>query len=383
MRDFVFEVPTKIIFGGGKVAMIGAELGAFGIKKPLLVYGKGSIERNGVYKQVISSLEKQKITPVEFRGIRPNPVLSHVYRGIELARREEVDGILAVGGGSVIDSAKAIACGSKANGDVWDFFIHKAQVKDALPIFCVLTVAASASEMNGAAVITNENKAQKFSIRSPLLLPKVSILDPTTLFTLPAEYTANSAIDIITHMLEGYFNNSASYSPLQDGLIHALSKVVIQATEKLLVEPYNYDERANFMWAATLGFNGITNVGMGAIAFPVHMIEHSLSALYDIAHGAGLAIILPAWMRYFLEEKASRFALWGREVFEVQDAAACVEALCSWFSRIGAPVSLEEAGIPVAAIPRIAANAHELARVWSLKDYNQQNIASILRLAAH
>ncbi|MEI7590571.1 MAG: iron-containing alcohol dehydrogenase, partial [Deltaproteobacteria bacterium] len=190
MQNFVFEIPTKIIFGREQINKIGAEIKRHGIKKILLVYGDGSIKENGVYQQVTTSLLNAAIPFIEFSGVRSNPILSHVHKGILVAKNEQVDAILAVGGGSVIDSAKAISAGVKSTGDVWDFFTYKSVINDALPIFCVLTLSASASEMNGAAVITNEDGACKFSIRSPLLVPKVSVLDPTTLFSLPPKYTA-------------------------------------------------------------------------------------------------------------------------------------------------------------------------------------------------
>jgi alcohol dehydrogenase YqhD (iron-dependent ADH family) len=206
MQDFIFENPTKIIFGRGQIKMIGPEVLRFG-RKALLVYGRESIKKYGIYDQVTASLQGAGVSFVEFAGVKSNPVLSHVVKGIELARRENVKVILAVGGGSVIDSAKAIAAGVKAEHDVWDFFTREKTINDALPILTVVTVSASASEMNSAAVITNENGARKFSIRSLLIQPKTSIMDPSVLFTLSPAYSAYSAVDVITHIVEGYFNN--------------------------------------------------------------------------------------------------------------------------------------------------------------------------------
>ncbi|MCF8053912.1 MAG: iron-containing alcohol dehydrogenase [Deltaproteobacteria bacterium] len=382
MKNFVFEVPTKIVFGQSTIGKIGGEIKSSGCRKILFVYGMDSIKDNGVYNKVVASLQEACVDFTDFGSVRSNPLLSRVYQGIEAARNEGVDGILAVGGGSVIDSAKAIAAGVKSDCDVWDFFTYKATVERALPLFCVLTVSASASEMNGAAVITNEDGARKFSVRSPLLVPRVSILDPSTLFTLAPSYTAYSAVDVITHMLEAYFNNSESNSIIQDGFVHTLMKTVISSTNTLLDNPYDYNARANFMWSATLGFNGLTSAGLGPFGFPAHMIEHSLSALYDIAHGAGLAIVLPAWMEYYLVEKENRYQLLGKEVFGVASARNCVDAMKGWFNEIGAPTTLREANIPFEDIPKIAANAYELAKVWGLnKNYTADNIAAILALA--
>jgi alcohol dehydrogenase YqhD (iron-dependent ADH family) len=388
MQNFIFENPTKIIFGQGQIKRIGQEAVRYG-KKVLLVYGQGSIKKNGVYGQVISSLNESKMTIVEFSGVRSNPVLSHALEGIEIAKREGIEVILAVGGGSVIDTAKTIAAGVKADHDVWDFFTYKKTIQAAIPILTVVTISASASEMNAAAVITREEGRQKFSIRSLHIQPKASILDPSVLFTLDRAYSAYSAVDAVTHMLEGYFNNSEiNPSPLQDGLVEGLMKTIIGATEIILSRPEDYDARANMMWAATLAFNGLTTAGMGQVALPVHMIEHSLSAIYDIAHGAGLSIILPGWMMANLQGKVRRFARLARNVFEIgaeseeEAARAGIEEMKKWFSKIGSPVSLSEADIPVNDIERIAENAYALAQVWGLKAYSKEAITEILELCA-
>ncbi len=388
MQSFIFENPTKIIFGQGQIKRIGQETARFG-KKVLLVYGQGSIKNSGVYDQVISSLLEHELLVVEFPGVRSNPVLSHAMQGIEIAKREGVEVVLAVGGGSVIDTAKTIAAGVRVDHDVWDFFIFKKNIQAALPVVTVLTISASASEMNAAAVVTREEGHQKYSIRSLHIQPKVSILDPSVLFTLDRAYSAYSAVDAITHMLEGYFNNSEmNPSPLQDGIVEGLMKTIMGATETILQHPDDYDARANMMWAATLAFNGLTTAGMGQVALPVHMIEHSLSALYDIAHGAGLAIILPGWMKSQLHCKTGRFARLAREVFGIkaekdeEAALAGIERIKEWFSLIGSPVLLKEVQIPGQDIEKIADNAFALAQVWGLRAYSKEAITEILELCA-
>ena len=388
MQNFIFENPTKIIFGQGQIKRIGQETARFG-KKVLLVYGQSSIKKNGIYDQVISSLSEIDLSIIEFPGVRSNPVLSHAVRGIETAKREGIEVILAVGGGSVIDTAKTIAAGVGADHDVWDFFTYRKTIQSALPVLTVVTVSASASEMNAAAVMTREEGRRKYSIRSLHIQPKVSILDPSVLFTLDRAYSAYSAVDAMTHMLEGYFNNTEpNPSPLQDGMVEGLMKTIMEATETILRHPVDYDARANMMWAATLAFNGLTTAGMGQIALPVHMIEHSLSALYDVAHGAGLSIVLPGWMKSQLPGKAGRFAKLGRDVFGVtaendeEAARVCIEKLKSWFSMVGSPVSLGEAKIPAHDIEKIADNAAALAQVWGLKSYTKEVITDILKLCA-
>jgi len=387
MQNFVFENPTRIIFGQGMIARIGGEVKRFG-SKALLVYGQGSIKKHGIYDQVINSLKEAGVEVVEFPGVKPNPVLSHVLKGVDVARAEQVDVVLAVGGGSVIDTAKTIAVGVKADpgDDLWDYFTFKKKILGALPVLTVLTVSASASEMNPGAVITKEEGAQKLSISSPFIQPKTSILDPTVLYTLSPAYTAYSASDIITHMLEGYFNNQEPESPLQDRLVEGLMKTVMESTDRALREPRNYNARANMMWAATLAFNGLITAGLGFVGYPAHMVEHSLSALYDIAHGAGLSITLPAWMLYAANKTPAKFARLGREVFGVKegdDLKAAVEGiglLKKWYRSIGTPVTLKEAGIPEGDTDRIAENAAETAAVWRMKAYPKEVIAEILQL---
>jgi len=384
MQNFVFENPTKIIFGKGSIARIGAEAKRFG-GRVLMVYGMGSVRASGVYEQVLNSLKEAGVDVVELSGVKSNPLLSKAKEGIALARAKQVDAVLAVGGGSVIDTAKTIAAGVKADHDPWEFFVYTKLVREALPVLVVLTMSASASEMNAAAVITNDETLQKFSVRSPLIQPKASILDPEVLYTVSPAYTAYSAVDIVTHMLEGYFTNTESgESPLQDRMVYAFMKTIMEATAKSLADPRDYDARANFMWSGTLAFNGLTTAGMGIVGFPVHMIEHSLSALYDIAHGAGLSIVLPGWMTWSAAKRPARFARLAREFFgtaeadDAKAAAAGIAKLRDWFRSIGSPVSLKEGGIPEGDIEKIADNAVELAKTWKLKDYTKDVIVEVL-----
>ncbi|MDT8271810.1 MAG: iron-containing alcohol dehydrogenase [Desulfomonilia bacterium] len=385
MQNFIFENPTKILFGKDQIRMVGREVAHFG-RKALLVYGQGSIKKNGVYDQIVSSLAEAGIERIEFPGVRANPVLSHVLEGRALALREGIDVVLAAGGGSVIDEAKTIAAAAKTDGDVWDFFVGARVIQAALPVLTVVTLSASASEMNQGAVITNEDGARKYSVRSPHIQPKTSILDPTTLFTLSPAYSAYSAVDAITHMLEGYFNNTEPESILQDRLVEGLMKTIMESTETILKEPADYDARAAMMWTSVLAFNGLTTAGMGMVGLPAHMIEHSLSALYDIAHGAGLSIVLPGWMRYAVQKSPVKFARLGREIFGIRQGDNLkaglkgIRRLKEWFAAIGCPVSLADAAIPDADIGNIAEHASALAKLWRLKDYTEEEIAEVLSL---
>jgi alcohol dehydrogenase YqhD (iron-dependent ADH family) len=378
MKEFVFYNPTRIVFGEGKTSEIGKYVSG---QKCLLLYGSGSIKQNGIYDRVISSLKEQGVSFIEKSGIKPNPVISFVREAIDLARKEQVDCLLAVGGGSVIDTAKAVAAGFYYEGDVWDYFINKARITRALPIYVVLTLAASASEMNCGAVLTNEETKQKFNISAEALFPRTSILDPTNTYTVPRRQVANGSVDAIVHVLEGYFTGTYPHTPIQDGFVETLVKTIIATTRKIMESPTDYDARANFMWAATLALNGLTTAGIGKGGSPNHMIGHSLSALYDLDHGASLSIVLPAWLKYNQQTLARKLTHFGQVIFGQNDAAATIKAIEDYFHEIGAPIRLSEANIDRSEIQKIAENAVGLARKWGLKSYTQDVIARILELA--
>ncbi|MDY0133244.1 MAG: iron-containing alcohol dehydrogenase [Desulforegulaceae bacterium] len=297
IQPFIFHNPTKIVFGKDTTHQIGEEISSFA-KKVMLIYGKESIKKNGIYEKVTKSLNKAGIEFIEKSGVKPNPVISFVRQGADLFKKEKLDAVLAVGGGSVIDTAKAVAAAAKTNSDPWKFYIGEETIKEAFPIAVVLTLSATASEMNPSSVITNEETKQKYSCVSPFLYPKVSILDPVNTFTVPKNQTANGAIDTIIHVLETYLNSEDENIMITDSIIEAIIKTTLESAEKIFKDPRDYNSRANMMWASTLALNGLTALGAGPKKFPMHMIEHSLSAIYDIAHGEGLAIVGPAWMKY-------------------------------------------------------------------------------------
>jgi alcohol dehydrogenase YqhD (iron-dependent ADH family) len=386
MQDFIFYNPTKIIFGKGKTKLVGKVTIQYG-KRALLLYGMGSVKKSGVYDAVADSLKEAGVEFVDCGGIKSNPVLSFVYKAIELFKKEKLEIITAVGGGSVIDTAKAIAAGVCYDGDVWDFFIGKSRVRKAIPIIVVLTLPASASEMNDGSVITKEETKQKYSFGGEPLFPKVSILDPVNTCTIPINYSMYGAVDAIVHLLEGYFNASDPHTPFQDRLVEGLIKTIIESAEIIFNESENYNARADMMWCATLGLNGLAPAGVGSTGFPMHMLEHSLSAIYDIPHGAGLSIILPAWMKYKSKETPSKFAQFAERIFNInsgsiqQKAILGIESLEKWFEMIGVPIRLEYYNIPSIDIPQIAENAFGLAQVWGLKEYSIDVNKEILDLA--
>lgn len=381
MNDFSYYNPTRIEFGRDKENSIGELLSHDGIKRVLLVYGTGSIKKNGLYQRVLASLEKAGVQYVEFGGIVSNPILSAVYDAINLTKSNRIDAVLGVGGGSVIDSCKAIAAGAVVETDVWDFFINKASVEKALPVYTIVTLAAAASEMNGNSVITNEDTKQKYSIASVLLNPKISIVNPELMMSVTKEYLAYSAVDIIAHSIEVYFT-ATDHPHFQSRLVESIIKTVMETTEILMEDPTNYDVRAEFAWASSQALNGLTSSGTGGGNFPNHMVEHALSALFNIAHGAGLAIVIPAWMKWYKDKNITQFERFAKEVFGKETADEGIAELERWFDSIGAPVSLAKGNIPRDAIPAIAQNTYELCKLWGMGDeYAAQSIEDILGYA--
>ncbi|HIP82663.1 MAG TPA: iron-containing alcohol dehydrogenase [Desulfocapsa sulfexigens] len=384
MQNFVFHNPTKILFGKNSVPSIGAETVLFG-KRVLLVYGTGSIKKHGLYDQVVQSLLAADATITEHGGVQSNPLLSHVHQGITLAKENNCEVVCAVGGGSVIDEAKAICAGTPVQHDVWKFFTGKKSIKKTLPLTTVLTLAAAGSEMNSGMVITNDATSQKFGFGNKQLFPKTSILDPGVTCSVPADYTAYGAIDAVSHVLECYFTTTDPYTPVQDRLMEGLVINAMESCNRVLAKPDDYHARADLMWTATLALNGLTSSGLGKVGFPMHMIEHSLSAFYNVPHGAGLSAVIPGWMRFNARLQPERFAQFAERVFNIhagnveEKAKQGIDALTGWFSEIKSPTSITALDIPGTDIPRIAANAMTLAKVWRMREYSEEKVEAILK----
>jgi NADP-dependent alcohol dehydrogenase len=381
MHDFTYYNPTKIEFGKNKEDNIGHYLQEAGIQKVLLTYGMQSIKKNGLYERIISSLEKSNIEYIELPGVVSNPLLSKVREGIALAKAEDVEAILGVGGGSVADNAKAIAAGALYSEDVWDFFTKKAEISKALPVFTVMTLAASASEMNGNSVITNDATQQKYSIGSVHVNPTLSIINPELMMSVTPEYLAYSAVDVIAHSIEVYLTAS-SHPTYNSMFVESIIKSIMHNTEILLRDPSNYEARGEFAWVAIQALNGLAPAGTQGGSFPNHLIEHSLSALYNVAHGAGLAVVIPAWMQWYHTKNPKQFERFAQEIFGVNTALEGIQKLTDWFEKIGAPTTLKDINIPREAIFKIAENASETAKIWGMQDlYTQENITQILQKA--
>jgi alcohol dehydrogenase YqhD (iron-dependent ADH family) len=386
MKNFVFRNPTKIIFGDNAVESIFKDIKSQGYKNILLLYGRGSIFKNGLYDRLIKNFRDNNLVFSEFGGIKPNPVLSKVKEGIEFSREKNIDCILAVGGGSVIDSAKAIAAGYHYDGDVWDFFERKAVVKKALPIFTILTISATGSEMNSGGVITNEKEEKKWAFGSPLLFPVVSAIDPKIQFSLPWSQTANGVIDAIAHVFELYFNG-VSNTDIQDEIAEGIVRTLIKHSLILKKDPKNYESRAQVAWSATLALNGLNGAGRGSGDWSSHMIEHSLSAFYDIAHGEGLGIIFPAWMKYVYKNDVEKFARFSKKVFGFEgsnleeSSLYGIESFQNFIRSLDKPLYLSELKIGDSEIDKIAQNTFKLGEVGKLKRLGLNDIKNILTLA--
>ncbi len=359
MNDFIFQSPTRFVFGRGYAEKSGEEIARLGARKALVVYGGGSVQRTGLLDRVKASLQNAGVGFVELGGVRPNPEVGLVREGIALARTEGADLILAIGGGSVIDCAKAIAFGVPYEGDVWDFFAKKAAIGACLPIACVLTLPAAGSEASGSCVISNDALALKRGVNGDIFRPAIAIMDPELTFTLPQYQTAAGVTDMICHICERFFSGVGDVEPT-DGIACSLIRSIMDAAYTVKDDPEDYDARASIMWAGTLAHNDLCGCGRSpqpearAGGWESHGLEHELSAHKpSITHGAGLAVILPAWMRYVWRERPARFLAFAQGVFSItpmgnsqqareETVVEAIDALQRFFVSIGMPRTLGE-----------------------------------------
>lgn len=388
MNNFSFYSPTHYVFGRGAEEQAGELTKAMGARRVMIVYGMGSAVRSGLIERVKDSLKSAGIKTVEFGGVQPNPIDTKVYEGIGMARAEKIDGLVAVGGGSAIDTAKAIACGVLYNGDFWDFYCGKKTVKEALPLGVVLTIPAAGSEGSGNSVITKVEGLHKLSLRTESALrPKFACLNPEITFTLPPYQTASGIADMMAHIFERYFSQTENVE-VTDRLAEGLLKAIIEEAPKVIANPTDYDARANILWSGTLAHNGLCGTGR-AEDWVSHFMEHEVSAVYGVTHGAGLAVITPAWMTYMSEHCPAKIAQFGRRVFgidTVNDREAALQGigrLRNFFSSIGLPVTFEQLGVPDPDIDLLVAKLHENkgARIGGYYPLTSAETAEIYRLA--
>ncbi len=350
MQNFTYYAPTKVIFGKDTHKQVGEVIKSYGYKKIMMQYGQGSIRKSGLYDEIMASLNSAGIEVVEMGGVEPNPKLSFVREAIEIAKKEQVEMILAVGGGSAIDSSKYTATGAMYDGDVWDFPTRKAAPRAGLPVGCVLTISAAGSEMSSSAVISNTELNMKRDYNSEFNRPKFAICNPCLTYTVSKYQTACGVVDIMAHTMERYFIPVPS-TDLTDRIAESVLKSVIAAGKSLIKNPEDYEARANMMWASSLSHNDLTGCGREN-ALPVHQLEHALSGEFAfIAHGAGLAVLFPAWARYVYKEAIPRFAQVARRVWDVTEAddekAALmgIEEMEKFFKFIEMPLTLREFGL--------------------------------------
>jgi alcohol dehydrogenase len=347
MDNFTFWNPTKLIFGKDQLEQLKTEVPKYG-QKVLVVYGGGSIKRNGLYDNVMTLLNDLGAEVYELAGVEPNPRLATVHKGVKICKEEGIEFLLAVGGGSVIDCTKLIAAGAKYEGDAWDIVTKKAFAKEALPFGTVLTLAATGSEMNAGSVITNWETNEKYGWGSPAVFPKFSILDPVNTYTVPKNQTIYGIVDMMSHVLEHYFHLEEN-TDFQDRMCEGLLLTVMETAPKLLEDLENYDHRATVLYSGTMALNGMLSMGFRG-DWATHNIEHAVSAVYDIPHGGGLAILFPNWMKHNLHVKPERFKKLAVRVFGVNPEGKTaeevglegIEKLREFWNSIGAPSRLAD-----------------------------------------
>ncbi len=383
MRDFVFQHPTAITFGRDALARVGEKAAALG-KRALLVTGRESSSRHGSRQQALASLRAAGLSVVELQGVPPNPPLSQARSGIRLARQEGIELLVALGGGSVIDCAKAIAAGSLVAHDVWLFFRGKKSIRTALPVVAVPTLAGSGSETSSGMVLTHDERREKIGIGNRLLFPRAALLDPLLTCTASPAATAYGTVDAISHLLEFYLFREESSAPLQDGYSEGLMKTLMAACETALADPDHYRARAELLWASSLALNGLSAAGLGKVALPCHLLEHALSGLHDLPHGAGLAALLPGLLRHQAERDPGRLARFATRVLDLAGAGekelawAGIERFAAWLQAIGTPTSLGDLGLTSRDLPGLCAQTREQARLWRLSRYGPEVVLEIL-----
>lgn len=386
MLNFNYSIPTEVFFGRGQIEVLGEQIKKHG-SKVLLTYGGGSIKSNGIYDKVMEILKNNNIEFYELSNIEPNPRITSVRNGIELCRKHNLDFILAVGGGSVIDCSKVIGAGFYYNGDAWDIVVDSSKIKNCLPIGSILTLSATGSEMDSGAVITNLETNDKLATGNPSMAPKFSILDPTYTFTVPKNQTAAGTADIMSHIFEVYFSKTKE-AYLQNRMAEAQLLTCIKYGPIAINNPNNYEARANLMWTSSLAINGLLDYGKET-EWTVHMMEHELSAYYDITHGVGLAILTPHWMKYILNDSTvDKFVEYGVNVWKINEnedkyiiANKAIEKTKEFFVSLGIPSSLKEVGIGEEKLLEMAKGATRYGVIGNFGPLSTEDVVNIYKAA--
>ena len=386
MNSFIYDIPTRVYFGENQLGHLGEELSKYG-KRVLLTYGGGSIKKMGLYDKVVEEIKKAGLELFELSGIEPNPRVSSVNKGADICKKENIDVLLAVGGGSVIDCTKYIGAATYYEGDAWDILLQKAPVEKCLPIIDVLTLSATGSEMDCGGVISNPDTKDKIGLLFPVMQPKVSFLDPTNTYTVSRYQTACGAADMLNHIMEVYFNMNQDLYML-DTVMEGLMKTIIKYAPIAMQEPDNYEARANLMWTASWAINGFVNGGKRK-AWSCHPMEHEISAIYDITHGLGLAILTPRWMTYTLDERTvSKFYQFGCNVFGIDSklnpmevAKKSIEMVSDFLIKsLELQSTFKEIGIDETNFFVMAKKACGGGELPGFKTLNQQDIENIFKM---
>ena len=381
MNNFEFYCPTKVVFGKDTHETVASNIKKFGGSRVLLHYGSQSAVKSGLIDKIKSYLKADNIDFMELGGVLPNPRLSMVYEGIKLCKSHKLDFVLAVGGGSVIDSAKAIALGATADCDVWDFFLRKSDPTTALPVGCILTIAAAGSETSLSAVIKNDDENTKRGILTDLNRPKFAIMNPELTYSVPKYHIACGVVDILMHTLDRYFTN-AKDTDFTDRISEALMQSVLVKGRLTVEQPTNYEARANIMWAGSVTHNTLTGLGK-PLDFSVHALERGVSGKYDTAHGAGLAVLWGHWARYVYQDNVEQFTQYANRVFGVDTALEGIEKTVDFFKSIDMPTTFKELGVEDADIDEIAASATMAGKVkvGTFKPLDIEEVKIILKNA--
>jgi alcohol dehydrogenase YqhD (iron-dependent ADH family) len=397
MNNFNYYTPTQVVFGKDTEKEVGTLISEQGGKKVLVHFGGKSAVKCGLIDRVTAALDEKGIKHVSLGGVVPNPRVSLVREGIALCKKEGVDFILAVGGGSVIDSSKAIAYGLRYDGDVWDFYDRKAVPKASAPVGCVLTISAAGSEMSNSSVITNDEGGIKRGIGNDLCRLKFAVMNPELTYSVPPYQIASGCVDIIMHTLERWFNSTKTELAMTDAIAVAVMKIIIDNAPILMTDPKNYQAASEVMWASSLSHNGLTNCGSGPFTMAAHQLEHELSGMFDVAHGAGLSAIWASWARYVYKELPTRFAELGRDLFGVtydakggtgaaeKAAVECIDRFEAFFKSLDMPIRISGFDIDVTdeQIKELAwkCSFEGTRKIASFKTLDVPDLEAIYRLA--
>jgi alcohol dehydrogenase YqhD (iron-dependent ADH family) len=386
MFPFEYYIPTKIVFGEGNINKLGKLCAPFGKKAILVTYEEELVKKLGFFDKALGYLNSEGIEITPFFGVKSNPTVEHIRRGVSISKVKKPDFIIALGGGSVIDTVKAMSISAFYEGDVWDLAVGNGKVVKALPIVTVLTIPATSSEMNATSVISNDKLKRKEGFVNPLMFPKLSILDPELTYSIPRLQTAISATDIVSHLMEGYINHNDPWAPMQDRFAQGMIKTIIECLDKLIIDPKDPQARATMMWTSTFAWNGFSVCGLGAFDMPIHMVGHTFSAFYDVAHGSAMSVSIPAVMKFHLKDRIEKYSVFAKEIFGInggiseKTARSGINALEEWFRRIGVPTNFKEAGIPTDALAKMADDILITADHWGIETYNKEMVLEILNL---